>query len=72
MSIIFFSIHLIGFMSFLFYDWKAGNLNYASENGDGVRIATPADIVFEDFAFWEIRLLVACFEVIETTINRLF
>lgn len=51
--IIFFIIHIIGFIVFTIICYKDGSFDYAVEYGDGIRIATPLGVLFYCF-LWEI------------------
>lgn len=65
-------IHIIGAIVSLVWNLKVGNFEYATKYGDGVRIATPADIVFYDVFLWEFEFLVYALELIPASINNMF
>lgn len=65
-------VHIIGAIVSLVWDLKVGNFEYAIKHGDGVRIATPADIVFYDVCLWEFKFLVYALELILYSINNMF
>lgn len=66
------TIHFIGSIISIIVHYKTGVFKDAAEHGDGIRIATPSDVVFQDLVFWEFVLLIDAFFVIETFVNRWF
>lgn len=64
--------HLMGVTVSVIWDFKNGNFEYASKYGDGIDIATPADILFEDLFLWEIEFVIFLLEAIGMIINNFF
>lgn len=65
-------VHLIGAIVSLIWNFKNGNFEYAAKHGDGVRFATPADIIFCDVFLWEFEFLVFALELPIILTNKLF
>ena len=65
-------IHIIGAITTIIIHCKNGDMEYAAKHGDGVRFATPSDIVFIDLFFWEIQFILFVFTSIENVIDNYF
>lgn len=64
--------HVIGAISSLIIHYYNGTFEWSSKNGDGIRWAKPADIVFYDSILWEIQLLIFVLDETEILINDFF
>lgn len=69
--IIFFIVHIIGFIALFIILYKKGDFHYAAKYGDGIRTASPFDLLFYCF-IWEVYLLIIIIFYIEKWFNRLF
>ena len=67
------AIHLIGAIITLFIYCKNGTMEDAAKHGDGIRWATPSDVVYMAFVFWEFNLFLFLFFMLpESLINNYF
>lgn len=69
--IIFFIVHIIGFIASFIILYKNGDFHYAAKYGDGIRIASSFDLLFYCF-IWEVSLLIIILFYIEDWFNGLF
>lgn len=70
-GLILFIIHIIGFIVSTIILYKKGEFHYAAKYGDGVRTASPFDLLFYCF-IWEASLLIIIMFYIEDWFNGLF
>lgn len=68
--IIFFVLHIIGFIATIAFHQRNGTIKFASKYGEGIRFAKPSDVIFVDLIIWEFLVLVAMFDFIGNYINR--
>lgn len=66
------SIHLIGAIITLIIFYKTGIFEDAVKNGDGIRKASPTDVVFHALLLWELHLLLCIAWLISALINNFF
>lgn len=65
-------IHIVGAIATIIIHCKNGEFEWAAKHGDGLRTATPSDIVFIDLFFWEMQFILFVFTSIENTIDNYF
>lgn len=70
-GLIIFIVHIIGFIASFIILYKKGDFHYAAKHGDGVRTASPFDLLFYCLV-WEFSLLVIILFYIEDWFNGLF
>lgn len=68
-AIILILIHIIGAVAAIIVHYQNGTFEWVSKYGDGIRIATPADIVFVDLFLWELIFLAFVMSAVGTLIN---
>lgn len=66
------SIHIIGAIITLIVFYKTGEFEEAVKHGDGIRFATPSDVVFQALFMWEILLILYIMFSIDSCINKFF
>lgn len=64
--------HLVGAIITLIIDYKNGTFEQAAKHGDGIRSATPSDVVFNALVLWEFELLLFIFDSIGYVIDKFF
>ena len=64
--------HIIGAIVTIIVHYKTGVFKDAAENGDGIRIANPSDVLFQDLVVWEFLLLIDIFCFFENLIDCFF
>ena len=70
--IIFLAIHIIGAIITMIVHYKNGTFEYATKHGDGIRLAKPTDIIYQDCLVWEFLLLFFIIDFLDEKINSLF
>lgn len=70
-ELVIFVVHIIGFIVSFIILYKKGAFHYAAKYGDGIRTASPFDILFYCF-IWEVSLLIIIIFYIEEWFNGLF
>lgn len=70
-GLIIFIVHIIGFIASFIILYKKGDFHYAAKYGDGVRTASPFDLLFYCLV-WEFSLLTIILFYIEDWFNGLF
>lgn len=64
--------HLIGSVIALIIFYKIGEFEAAAKYGDGIRTATPSDVVFHALVLWEFLLFLFVIVSIENAIDEFF
>lgn len=67
-----FIIHILGGIIAIIIHTKNGVMEYAAKHGDGMRNATPSDVVFDDLIFWEVELFYYLCDSLDKFINHYF
>jgi len=63
--------HIIGAIIALIVFYKTGEFEEAATHGDGIRFATPSDVVFAALFIWEMYFLLYIFCCIDIFIENL-
>lgn len=64
--------HFIGAIITLIIFYKTGEFEAAAKYGDGIRWATPSDVVFYALVLWEFLLFLFVIDSIENAIDEFF
>jgi NADH:ubiquinone oxidoreductase subunit 6 (subunit J) len=70
--LMFLILHFIGAIIVIIIYCLDGTMKDASEHGDGIRTATPSDIILQTLALWEIHLFIDIITIISGAINLCF
>lgn len=71
-SLILIAVHIIGAITTLIIHCKNGTMEAAIKYGDGIRLAKPSDVIFIDYASWEVLWLMKAVDNVDYYINRKF
>ena len=65
-------IHIVGAVAKIIIDCKNGVMEFAAKHGDGIRFATPTQVILYNFLIWELFTIICILEFFKNKVNEHF